>query len=107
MIHCAQSATEPFYTPNRADDQNKAIESVRKMMEFDARDTIFVVLAHDATLLNVVDCYPATANDWYAKGWARKSRWLFLNDFEDDVKDCVRSQRDRGYEPVDESLWMD
>ncbi|KAL9063859.1 MAG: hypothetical protein Q9161_009232 [Pseudevernia consocians] len=106
-IHSAQSATEPFYTPNRADDQDKAIESIRKMMEFDARDTIFVVLAHDATLLNVVDCYPATANDWYAKEWAKKSRWLFLNDFEADVKDYVRNKKDREYEPDVISLWTD
>ena len=106
-IHPAQSATEPFYTPNRADDQDKAIESIRKMMEFDARDTIFVVLAHDATLLNVVDCYPATANDWYAKKWAEKSRWLFLNDFEADVKEYVRSKKDREYEPDAKSLWTD
>lgn len=106
-IHCAQSATEPFYTSNRADDQDKAIESIRRMMEFDARDTIFVVLAHDATLLNVVDCYPTTANDWYAKEWAKKSRWLFLNDFENDVKEYVRNQKDREYEPNEKSLWVD
>ncbi|KAL9136993.1 MAG: hypothetical protein Q9175_001798 [Cornicularia normoerica] len=72
-IHCAQSTTEPYYTSVRAEDQVKAIESIRKMMDFDARDTIFVVLAHDATLLNVVDCYPATANGWYAKEWRRKA----------------------------------
>ncbi len=106
-IHCTQSATEPFYTSNRADDHDKTIESVWKMMEFDARDTIFVVLAHDATLLDVVDCYPATANDWYAKEWAKKSRWLFLNDFEDDVKKYVMSLKDREYEPDVKSLWMD
>ena len=97
-IHCAQSATEPFYTSECAEDQDKAIESIRKMMEFDARDTIFVVLAHDATLLNVIDCYPATANDWYAKEWAKKSRWLFLNDFEEDVGEYLRTKQDREYD---------
>lgn len=106
-IHCAQSTTEPYYTSVRAEDQVKAIESIRKMMDFDARDTIFVVLAHDATLLNVVDCYPATANGWYAKEWAKKSRWLFLNDFEDDVKEDVSNLKDRDYEPDAKSLWMD
>lgn len=106
-IHCAQSATEPFYTSNRAEDHDKAIESIRKMMEFDARDTIFVVLAHDATLLNVVDCYPATANNWYAKQWAKKSRWLFLNCFEDDVKGYARNLKDREYEADVEKLWND
>lgn len=97
-IHCAQSATEPFYTSECAEDQDKAIESIRKMMEFDARDTIFVVLAHDATLLNVIDCYPATANDWYAKEWAKKSRWLFLKDFEEDVREYLRTKQDREYD---------
>lgn len=105
-IHCAQSATEPFYTSNCAEDQDKATESIRRMMEFDARDTVFVVLAHDATLLSVIDCYPATANDWYAKEWAKKSRWLFLNDFEDDVKEYVRNKKAREYEFDEKSLWM-
>lgn len=50
-----QSATEPFYTSNRAEDQDKAIGSIRKMVEVDASDTVSMVLAHDVTLLNVID----------------------------------------------------
>lgn len=106
-IHSNQSAIEPFYTSDRAEDRDKSTESIRKMMEFDARDTIFVMLAHDATLLSVVDYYPATMNDWYAKEWAKKSRWLFLNDFEEDVREYVRNQKDREYEPDAKLLWMD
>ena len=52
------------------------------MQDFDADDRVFVVIAHDFTLLDVMDFFPREANDWKAKGWKEKGRWRFLKDFQ-------------------------
>lgn len=96
-VHSNQSATEPFYTSNRAEDQDKAIGSIRKMMEVDASDKVFAVLAHGTTLLNAIDRYQATTNHWHTKKQATKSSWLSLNDFQEHVREFVKNQKDREY----------
>lgn len=37
------------------------------------------------TLLNVIDFYPEHLNQWYEKGWAKRTKWKFLNDFNEAV----------------------
>ncbi|KAH7028442.1 metallo-beta-lactamase superfamily protein [Macrophomina phaseolina] len=86
-IHPKKSRTEPFFNPTTAEggwhlSAAEATHSIEKMIEFDAYDNIFPVIAHDNSLLDVVDFYPKTANDWLAKGWKDKSRWEFLSSFD-------------------------
>jgi glyoxylase-like metal-dependent hydrolase (beta-lactamase superfamily II) len=52
--------------------------SVNKLVEFDGEEDILVVLAHDASLLDVVDLYPEGANEWKKKGWKEQGHWRFL-----------------------------
>lgn len=51
-----------------------------KMEEFDANENVFTVIAHDLSLIGVVDLFPKTANAWKEKGWAEKGRWEFLKE---------------------------
>lgn len=86
-IHPKQSRTQPYLDPTPAEDgwhlsASEATRSIEKMTECDAYDHIFPVIAHDNTLLKVVDFYPKTANDWYKKGWKETTRWAFLGEFE-------------------------
>ncbi|KAI1395397.1 hypothetical protein F4819DRAFT_505660 [Hypoxylon fuscum] len=60
------------------DDPEKAAWSLGVVEEFDAHDNVFVVFAHDDTLLDVVDFYPKDATDWKEKGWKREGYWRFL-----------------------------
>ncbi|KAI9700856.1 MAG: hypothetical protein M1836_002226 [Candelina mexicana] len=83
-------ATTPFYTLRiRADgssvahDPSLAKETLKKVEVFDAQDNIFVVMAHDASLLDVIDFFPRHADGW---GWKVRGRWGFLRDFEDAVE---------------------
>lgn len=78
------SATEPFYlvTPHLAEDLAQANWTIDGLKEFDAAEDVFVVLAHDEQLLDLVDFFPATVDGWRAKGYAEKARWRFLGDFE-------------------------
>jgi hypothetical protein len=53
------------------------------MMAFDACENVLVVLAHDKSLLGVVDLVPTEVNEWKRKGWKEAGRWRFLRDFTD------------------------
>lgn len=88
-IHRKGKATTPFFEisvleggKGAAHDVDEATETVRKLEEFDASPDVFVAIAHDDTLLDVVDFFPKSANAWKEKGWAPDTRWRFLKDFE-------------------------
>jgi glyoxylase-like metal-dependent hydrolase (beta-lactamase superfamily II) len=74
----------PFYSAARngvsynADDANTTF---RCLQEADGRDDIFIVFSHDDALLDIVEFFPSTANDFMQKGWVKKSKWVFLRDF--------------------------
>ncbi|TVY65704.1 Cytochrome P450 monooxygenase andK [Lachnellula suecica] len=86
--------TKPFYAIARlpdgkgvAHDEDEAEETIGKVIEADANDEVLVVMAHDDSLLDVVDFFPKYANDFKHKGWVEKGRWLFLKDFKGAVKE--------------------
>jgi hypothetical protein len=54
-----------------AHDVEAATESIRRLEEFDASPDVFVAIAHDDTLLDVVDFFPKTAGAWKEKGGRR------------------------------------
>ncbi|KAH9815690.1 Metallo-beta-lactamase superfamily [Teratosphaeria destructans] len=77
-------ATTPFTHPEGAihDDPQAVVDSRDHWTEFDAQENVFAVIAHDETLLDVVDFYPKSANEWKAKGWKEEGRWRFLKDLD-------------------------
>lgn len=79
----------PFFTI--AEDPNghsvsmnaqQARDTIHKIQAFDAQDNVLCVIAHDSSLLDVLEYFPQTANGWKAKDWKEKGRWKFLADFE-------------------------
>ena len=66
--------------PGMQEDLKEAEQTVEKLKAFDGRDDVMIVIAHDATLLNVLDFFPQDINDWNVRGWAAQGRWLFLRD---------------------------
>ena len=85
--------TKPFYTIARledgkgvAHDADEAELTIEKVIEADAQDEVLVVMAHDDSLLPIMDFFPKYANDFKEKGWVEKGRWLFLKDFANAVK---------------------
>jgi glyoxylase-like metal-dependent hydrolase (beta-lactamase superfamily II) len=81
-------ATEPLYRVSEgvAHDWKAADQTIRDMMLFDADENVFVVIAHDASLLLEevgMTWFPEGGlGDWKKKGWKEKERWGFLKDFE-------------------------
>ena len=94
-VHPSHSATTPFFVipdlpPEKgaAHNYDEAIESIRRLEEFDCQGAtggeevdVFTVIAHDESLLGLIDFFPKGANAWREKGWAREGRWAFLKDF--------------------------
>ncbi|KAK3402406.1 beta-lactamase-like protein [Sordaria brevicollis] len=82
--------TRSFYEAARGEawhhDVEQTIETAGKLQEPDALENVFVAIAHDDSLLDVVDFYPETMNDFVKKGWVQKGHWRFLRDLRDGLK---------------------
>jgi glyoxylase-like metal-dependent hydrolase (beta-lactamase superfamily II) len=92
-FHRNKRGDEPYYQLNDSTphDKRQADHSLDVLREFDAADNVFVIIAHDDTLLDPemgIEWFPhGTLRDWKAKGLAQRSRWAFLKDFEQAVKE--------------------
>ncbi|KAF2994365.1 hypothetical protein E8E13_001363 [Curvularia kusanoi] len=85
-IHPNKSRTEPFFNPTTVDGAwhfcaAEAKQSIEKLTEFDAYEDIMPIIAHDNSMIGIVEFYPKTANHWRLKGWKTRSRWGFLKSF--------------------------
>lgn len=82
----SKSRTTPYYKVSSKDgswniDAAIAQTSINRLIEFDASEDVFVVIAHDTGLCDVVDFFPhGTLNDWKKKGWKAQMHWGFLNE---------------------------
>jgi len=80
-----KAQTTPYYQVTTAEgswyiDPPMAQDSINKLEDFDADPNVFVCIAHDEGLNDVVDWFPnGTLNDWKKRGWKEKSLWGFLN----------------------------
>lgn len=104
FIHRSKSAIEPSYVIAGTgqdfyddDDKNSSketkedtsinearretLETLGKLTEFDAHENILTVIAHDGSIVDVLEYYPKSANPWKEKGWKPASEWRFLADF--------------------------
>lgn len=78
--------TKTFYLPAKPnghahEDVDEAIRSIEKIQEADVAENVMVALAHDRSLLGVVDFFPKTMNGFLKNGWNHQTRWRFLKDF--------------------------
>ena len=100
-IHPAHGSSEPkgetgwkstpFFQPGAAThNMEETVKTICKLQEADAGDRVFTIMAHDESLVDMIEYFPKCANDWYRKGWARDGKWRFLRDF--------RKAVDNGYE---------
>ncbi|KAI0111255.1 beta-lactamase-like protein [Nemania sp. FL0031] len=83
-IHPRSSHTLPYLGldpcfPEHLEDAERTIECIEK---FDSDNRVLVVFAHDVSLYNTLEFYPALANDWKRKGWKSTGRWAYLVDLQ-------------------------
>ncbi|KAJ5398590.1 beta-lactamase-like protein [Penicillium sp. CMV-2018d] len=81
--------SQPFYEISRAVGSaytfgDDAQRSINKLQPFDSDPNIFILLAHDTVLFDVLPLfneYPGLhINDWQQKGYKDQSHWGFLNE---------------------------
>ncbi|KAH9173065.1 hypothetical protein EDB89DRAFT_804252 [Lactarius sanguifluus] len=77
--------TTPFYevAAHQIDDPIASRATLDAVKAFDASPDVFVVLSHDASLLDVLEFFPKADLAGWEKEPSRKDmgRWRFLNDF--------------------------
>ena len=97
--HYDKSATKSFYnvTSSFAHDKKVAAWTITGMGEFDCQDNVLLLTAHDEHLVEpepIISLFPKSMNDRHEKGVGKKTKWLFLHDFEEAV-----GAREAGGEP--------
>ncbi|KAF2089267.1 metallo-beta-lactamase superfamily protein [Saccharata proteae CBS 121410] len=81
----AQARTQRYYdvtleTGSWYVDPPTAQESIDRLELFDADENVFVCIAHDEGLRDVVEWFPkGSLNRWKEKGWKESGKWGFLN----------------------------
>jgi glyoxylase-like metal-dependent hydrolase (beta-lactamase superfamily II) len=103
-----EKRTTGWYGPSRLPgsayaDADVAEASIAGLKEFDASAEVFVCLAHDPGLFEVLPLLNAgkdeVLNDWKAKGYKEMTKWRFLNELPREGKP--------GREPIVLGLWRD
>ena len=76
-----------FYgiAPGMHENPTRATDTLQKLKAFDAHDNVLVLIAHDPSIIGVVDFFPKALNEWKHQDWALAARWRFLGDFKDAV----------------------
>ena len=94
-IHRTGRCNTPFYRIGTWPDGDltvgdlpAALESHQKLQHVDAQKAqVFVILAHDETVSDVMDFFPKSINSWKELGWGERARWSFLGDFKEAVSE--------------------
>lgn len=92
-----KKADEPFYQTSQAvsHDIDLAIHTCGGVQEFDGADDVFVIIAHDNTLLDPqvgIEWFPyGTLKNWRTMVYAEKVRWTFLKDFGKAVESVAKA----------------
>ncbi|GMG35316.1 unnamed protein product [Aspergillus oryzae] len=73
----------PFYELNAAlnEDLESAEASLDKMTVFDGSANVLIIIAHDASLLDILPFFPKKITDWNVEGYKEAGAWRFLKDF--------------------------
>lgn len=83
LTRTCKRGNEPFFhVPEfNAADVMASSQSIAKLQCFDAAENVFIVIAHDKSVLGLVNVFPDKLNDWKSKGYRDHCRWGFLNEF--------------------------
>lgn len=73
----------PFYEPNPLMNASlpEAELAIEKLQGFDALAEVFVIVAHDSSLLDILPFFPLKLTQWDEANYKARGRWLFLRDF--------------------------
>ncbi|KIK54087.1 hypothetical protein GYMLUDRAFT_100214 [Collybiopsis luxurians FD-317 M1] len=61
-------------------DRTRSLASQEKLGILEAHPDVFLIMAHDSSLENIIKLFPETADDWKEQGWKEKAVWAFLEE---------------------------
>lgn len=73
---------QPIFDPNMGHEIPLAIKTLEKLQDIDILENVFIVIAHDPTVAEVIRYFPESINDWKKQDWASRTRWVFLRDLQ-------------------------
>jgi hypothetical protein len=75
--------TTPFYEPNSitTESPDDALAALERLQTFDRSAEVFIIVSHDAGLLDVLPFFPSKITDWDSTDLKNKGTWVFLKDF--------------------------
>lgn len=85
----AEKRTTPWYSASKAPgsayvDPDTANQSIKSLQDFDASPQVFICLAHDPGLFDILPLLNqdsnSSVNDWQEAGYKDAARWRFLNE---------------------------
>lgn len=85
-----QAPNAPFFEVAKNSlfaDPNAAIDTVRKIQELDAAESVFILLAYNLSRRGQKPLFPKSINTWRADDLRVKTRWLFCRDFENPLQE--------------------
>jgi hypothetical protein len=68
---------------------SEAEAAVTKTQIMDGLSNVFVIIAHDTSLLDILPFFPLSLSDWSSAGYKRVGTWRFLRDFRNALKSGV------------------
>ncbi|KAK0707958.1 beta-lactamase-like protein [Lasiosphaeris hirsuta] len=62
-------------------DSAEAERSIQNLQQLDAEPQVLIIAAHDESILDIVDFFPAKLDGFAERGWVSLTKWRFLKDF--------------------------
>ncbi|KXJ88355.1 metallo-beta-lactamase superfamily protein [Microdochium bolleyi] len=77
-----RTSNDALYDMTFGHDIPLATTTLGYLQEFDCHDDVFVIIAHDSTVRDGAPHFPASLNNWKARGLGTRLKWAFLRDLE-------------------------
>ncbi|OBT60642.1 hypothetical protein VE03_09957 [Pseudogymnoascus sp. 23342-1-I1] len=77
-----RKATDSLYDIKFGLDIPLATKTVGHLQDLDCDARVLTIIAHDSSVRDGVEHFPATLNDWYSKGWGENTKWAWFRDLE-------------------------
>jgi hypothetical protein len=94
-LHPRRSDRLAFFEPSTKmfPDYEAALRTVKAMQEVEARGDVFMIIAHDHSLLGQIPFFPEKINGWRDSNAGERTRWLFCQDFNHSVAEEMKRQK--------------
>lgn len=77
-----RKAKDTLYDITFGLDVAEATRTTGRLQELDGNFQVWTIVAHDSSVRDWVEHFPASLRDWKEKGWGNATRWAWFRDLE-------------------------